>query len=333
MLKKLKIITILIIIISIVFVHFSYAISNTKIIKNDFMTLSSEKLCIGDTLDIELKLSQIEEDNFEVEISSNISLKDTYVDQNTKIKLNNEKNDTDKIIVMDIDKSKLDLDKITLHFVISNDLNVGDKIKLSAKVTLINSDEKDDATFLEENKSIEIMEDTNIEEKANEDEEKVEKETQKTETKKEQEIDDKQTNSNQNTNKKESNENADTKTVKEESNNNISSQSKSTQAKTSTTTNTQTVTYKGSNNNYLTNIEVEGYSLNTNFNKDNTNYFITVNSKDVLNINTTQEDSTAKVQIIGNDSISNGINKILISVTAQNGNIRYYRIFVTCEEE
>ena len=60
-------------------------------------------------------------------------------------------------------------------------------------------------------------------------------------------------------------------------------------------------------------------------------YFINTNNTNSFNVIATAEDSTAKVCIVGNDNIQSGNNKILISVTAENGNIRYYRIFVNCE--
>ena len=92
-------------------------------------------------------------------------------------------------------------------------------------------------------------------------------------------------------------------------------------------------TYNGSNNNYLSNLEIEGIELNTAFNKENGTYFINTNSTDSINITATAEDSTAKISIAGNNNIQEGNNKILISVTAENGNVRYYRIYVNCEEE
>ena len=92
------------------------------------------------------------------------------------------------------------------------------------------------------------------------------------------------------------------------------------------------VTYNGSNNNYLSKLEIEGIELNTSFNKENQTYFAKTNSVSAINIVATAEDSTAKINIAGNDNIQNGNNKILISVTAENGDVRYYRIFVNCEE-
>ena len=91
-------------------------------------------------------------------------------------------------------------------------------------------------------------------------------------------------------------------------------------------------TYNGSNNNYLSKLEIDGMELNTSFNKEYQTYFIKTNSTNTINVIATAEDSTAKINITGNDTIQNGNNKILISVTAENGDVRYYRIFVNCEE-
>ena len=91
-------------------------------------------------------------------------------------------------------------------------------------------------------------------------------------------------------------------------------------------------TYNGSNNNYLSKLEIVGMELNTSFNKENGTYFINTDNTNSINIVATAEDSTAKINIAGNDTIQNGNNKILISVTAENGDVRYYRIFVNCEE-
>ncbi|MBQ9625399.1 MAG: hypothetical protein IJR47_04745, partial [Clostridia bacterium] len=89
--------------------------------------------------------------------------------------------------------------------------------------------------------------------------------------------------------------------------------------------------YNGSGNNYLSTLEIEGISLNTNFNKENTTYFITVQDKESLSINTVAEDENAKVYITGNSGLAKGDNKVLISVTAENGAVRHYRVFVKSE--
>ncbi|MCL2341548.1 MAG: cadherin-like beta sandwich domain-containing protein [Firmicutes bacterium] len=94
--------------------------------------------------------------------------------------------------------------------------------------------------------------------------------------------------------------------------------------------NTQTVTYKGSRDNYLTNMTVTGYDLTPGFNKTNNTYFITVeNGVTSININAVKEDRSAVVTISGNKNLQVGLNKVLIAVLAQNGDVRYYRIYVT----
>ena len=95
---------------------------------------------------------------------------------------------------------------------------------------------------------------------------------------------------------------------------------------------TQEETYQGSYNNYLTDIQIEGYSLRTSFYKTNQTYFITVeNEITQLTITATTCDETASIQIYGNTDLQEGINKILISVTAENKEVRTYRIYVTRE--
>ena len=89
-------------------------------------------------------------------------------------------------------------------------------------------------------------------------------------------------------------------------------------------------TYKGSSNNYLSNITIKGYTLNKSFIKERLTYFVTVpNSVKSLNISATKEDSNASVNISGNSNFNVGVNKVLITVTSQDGRIKNYRIYVT----
>ena len=106
----------------------------------------------------------------------------------------------------------------------------------------------------------------------------------------------------------------------------------STMGVSGTSTSTQeTVVYNGSSNNYLSTLEVSGYNLNTNFSKTNSTYFITAKDTTNLNITANAEDSTATVKVYGDGELTEGTNKVLISVTAENGNVRTYRIYVTIE--
>ena len=91
-----------------------------------------------------------------------------------------------------------------------------------------------------------------------------------------------------------------------------------------------TNTYNGSDNNYLSSLSVSGYTLNKEFSKDNSTYFLTVeNDVDSIDIVIDKESDSATACIYGNEDLRDGTNKILISVTAENGNVRNYRIFVT----
>lgn len=76
-------------------------------------------------------------------------------------------------------------------------------------------------------------------------------------------------------------------------------------------------------------IKIEGEKLNTTFNKENLTYFVQTTGKTKLNLKVTAEDDDAKVYVTGNENLKKGNNKILISVTAENGDVRYYRVFVT----
>lgn len=88
-----------------------------------------------------------------------------------------------------------------------------------------------------------------------------------------------------------------------------------------------------SKDNYLKSLTVDGYTLTPNFNKDTTNYSLTV-PNDVRNINVkaTKNDSHASVSGAGNIKLQEGNNKVNIVVTAQNGNKRTYTINVTVKE-
>lgn len=90
------------------------------------------------------------------------------------------------------------------------------------------------------------------------------------------------------------------------------------------------VTYNGSDNNYLSELYIEDIDLTQDFQKDKTTYFATVDSDiDEIEIVATAENDDSIVCIYGNEDLEEGVNKILVSVTAENGNVRTYRIYVT----
>ena len=79
----------------------------------------------------------------------------------------------------------------------------------------------------------------------------------------------------------------------------------------------------------LKSLEVEGYKLTPEFSSEVTEYTLNV-TEDVtsLNIKAEPEDDKAKVKITGNDKLLDGVNKIEIKVTAEDGTERKYTINV-----
>lgn len=88
-----------------------------------------------------------------------------------------------------------------------------------------------------------------------------------------------------------------------------------------------------SSNNYLSSLTVDGYNLNSDFNKETLEYSVTVKEgTEKIKINAQLADSTAKVSGIGTLSVSEGINSFSIVVTAENGSKRTYVLQVTVLE-
>lgn len=94
---------------------------------------------------------------------------------------------------------------------------------------------------------------------------------------------------------------------------------------------TTPVVYYYSSNNYLKSLEVEGYEIE--FDKDTYEYKITVkNDVTSLDISALAEDSSARVEITGNGDFKEGENTVTITVTAENGSTREYKLVVNREE-
>jgi len=88
-----------------------------------------------------------------------------------------------------------------------------------------------------------------------------------------------------------------------------------------------------SSNNYLKGLEVEGYAISPEFNKDTVEYSLEVpNGTENVKINATLEDSKASVSGTGEIEVNEGTNKIEVKVTAENGNEKVYVINVTVKE-
>lgn len=99
------------------------------------------------------------------------------------------------------------------------------------------------------------------------------------------------------------------------------------------TSNTSTPVKKKSNNNYLSSLTVDGYSLDKEFKKDELEYSLVVESgTDKITINAQLDDDKAKVTGIGEIALKEEDNKLEIKVTAENGSTRTYILNVKIEE-
>lgn len=88
----------------------------------------------------------------------------------------------------------------------------------------------------------------------------------------------------------------------------------------------------GSSNNYLSSLSVNGFNFTQEFSKTNSTYFMTVGADtSSITINASAEDGSSTICVYGDDNLSSDINKILVNVTAENGNVRTYRIYVIKE--
>lgn len=89
-----------------------------------------------------------------------------------------------------------------------------------------------------------------------------------------------------------------------------------------------------SKNNYLKSLSVEGYELTPAFDKDTLEYSVELNpGTESVNISAVKEDENAGIKGTGEVSVSEGINTVEVTVTAENGNERIYIIKMNVEEK
>ena len=88
-----------------------------------------------------------------------------------------------------------------------------------------------------------------------------------------------------------------------------------------------------SKDNYLKSLSIDGYSLTPSFNKDTTEYSLTVeNDVRTIKVLATKNDTKASLSGTGEENLTEGLNKINVVVTAENGNTKTYVINVTVKE-
>ena len=84
-----------------------------------------------------------------------------------------------------------------------------------------------------------------------------------------------------------------------------------------------------SSNNYLKSLSVDGYELEPEFIRENDTYTIYIKNREnvtSLNITAEADDDSAKIDGIGTVQITPDQNSININVTAENGNLKIYKI-------
>ncbi len=87
---------------------------------------------------------------------------------------------------------------------------------------------------------------------------------------------------------------------------------------------------KGSPNNKLSGLSVEGFSLTPTFNMNTTEYSLIVDtSVEGIQVNAHAIDSGASVSGTGYIPLAGGLNQVIVTVTAGNGSVRTYRISIT----
>ena len=88
-----------------------------------------------------------------------------------------------------------------------------------------------------------------------------------------------------------------------------------------------------SKDNYLKSLSVDGYDLTPDFNKDTLEYSLELeNDIREIKVSAAANDSKSDVDGTGKHELVEGENKITISVTAENGNVRNYIINATVKE-
>lgn len=280
---------------SVVNVYATTTDNNDNKPKQTVTTNNLEFIKINDTVEIEkditmtLYLDNIEYDNFTFKLYSSNAL------ENVNAKDVDLKNYNNEEISFDYCINCSNLKTITLNYKLPTTIQAGDTITLN--VQLINKDNTEE--YKNVRKTVTVIETV-----------------KKEETNSEKELD-----------------------KQEENNKQKGSFSRSTinfsgsipsGSKTNSNTSSVSTKYKGSSNNYLSNITVKGYKLNKTFTKERLTYFVTVpNNIKSVNISTSKESSSASVNISGNTNLSVGLNKVLIKVTAEDGRVKNYRIYVT----
>lgn len=280
--------------------------------EENFIISDNYEVVSGDTLTITIDFNKIPYDEFVFTLNSNLDLNNIDI-ENDELEAEIEENELE----INIDKANTNLTSINLLYKIPENIEVGTNIEFIGKIADKNSED-----YMENTINILVVEE--IFEKTEEPEE-IDKEENKEEIypdKDDIQNDNQKENNNTMINKNNNQEEVTTRTEsisgKTIGNSNLSNQE------------SQSLTYNGESNNYLSSLEIDGFDLLPNFSKTCQTYFIEVgNDVNSITINAEAEDENAKVTLYGNENLQEGKNKVLVSVTAENGSVRFYRIYVT----
>lgn len=278
-----------------------------------------------------LNINQIPYNNFNFKLVSNYSLENIYTENDELDYYNNNEE-----ISFNYFKDDSNLDKISFNYQLPDNVEINNKISFDIYITNLD----DNNEVIEEDMLI-INGEVNI--ISNEDKESTIEDDNKEDSKQNFNNENSNNQINKDSNIKKNNinndESNDTKSKKTSTssnkisvNNTQNITTKSSSPKESNTTSKDQVKYNGSDNNYLSELSIKGYTLNKEFMKESTTYFVTVNNNvETLDISALSEDSNSIVTISGNDNLNVGLNKILIMVTSESKETRVYRIYVTKE--
>lgn len=301
--KKVKLISIFLIVLLFFSISFVYAENE----QDEIVFAKNSEVDITENIEIVLNIEKIEYSNFLVTVES-----DLYMDQLEETDELEVTKNSDNVQI-NIDKETTTLNQLTLSYKIPENYSIGDNIVFN--ISIKNNESDEEILKVVEIKIVDKTEENN---ELNE-------------------ITPSNNNENEIVNVNDRNINNEN-SAKEQVQDNFSQNVKmSTQSSFSNGSNekqnAETITYNGSSNNYLSDLYVTGYDFTESFYKDNETYFLTVNN-DVSSLTTVAvpEEEKSTVKIYGNEEINVGTNKILVTVTAEDGSVRNYRIYVTRQE-
>lgn len=301
--KKVKLISIFLIVLLFFSISFVYAENE----QDEIVFAKNSEVDITENIEIILNIEKIEYSNFLVTVESDLDMDQLEETDELEVTKNSDN------VQINIDKETTTLNQLTLSYKIPENYNIGDNIVFN--ISIKNNESEEEILKVVEIKIVDKTEENN---ELNE-------------------ITPSNNNENVNVNVNDrniNNENNEKEHVQDNFSQNVKMSTQSSFSNgTNERQNAETITYNGSSNNYLSDLYVTGYDFTESFNKDNETYFLTVNN-DVSSLTTVAvpEEEKSTVKIYGNEEINVGTNKILVTVTAEDGSIRNYRIYVTSQE-